>query len=578
MRTPFSRTALSLLFLTASTTAFAQGWPLPGKTQNVEVTCHSCTSSSPPADGKTVGYTGPITSFTGRFLDSQATNEIQQTFRTARAGKFVVSPDGKRLYIQMGSMVAAYDMATFFTRLAGSEPLMRATDVPLSVLNTRVQGTTEVFLRPDRFFYAEWGSGWTTPFVDGVARLNDFDVDDQGYVYMSHYVFGWGIAKDDGGTDGTLKRMPSVYQHFPFGDNNDQDPVHIISFRSGGDYFVLVNATSQSEVWKVTDRTKPVRVATLKSLNFAQAAKNTAGDRIAILDGAAGTIHVYAADALAAGAGPMATFSAGFPYSYSSVTSDGTNFIASFKKPTLRFASFIPSGASYVQAATFDTGSFADTSGIRASNGYLSVLTSDGLLLYKSTPDANFFEVPLRSSYSGSNVKSDSYFSQYYFNAAPPGYGYPHFYVHSTDAAVLTSGDKSYILYSAGGLGDVYGLTGNTLPALCEDPTNVCLNGGRFAVHIEWTTSSGSGAATPVKYSDASALFWFFGSDNLEVLLKVLNGCALNNHYWVFAAAATDTEYRIIVTDTLTGRVKTYIHHGGSASPAITDTGALPCS
>lgn len=60
--------------------------------------------------------------------------------------------------------------------------------------------------------------------------------------------------------------------------------------------------------------------------------------------------------------------------------------------------------------------------------------------------------------------------------------------------------------------------------------------------------------------------------------MKVLDGCALNHNHWVFAAAATDTEYTITVTDTLTGRVKTYFHHGGSAAPAINDTGSLPCS
>ncbi len=68
---------------------------------------------------------------------------------------------------------------------------MPSTSVPLSVNNYRPRGgVPEVFLRPDRFFYAEWGGGWQTPFVDGQARLNDIDVDDQGYLYLSHYVFG----------------------------------------------------------------------------------------------------------------------------------------------------------------------------------------------------------------------------------------------------------------------------------------------------------------------------------------------------------------------------------------------------
>src|SRR5229473_2025682 len=124
MKPLLSRLTFSLLLLTAAATAWAQGYPAPARTQNVEVTCHSCTSSSPPADGKIVGYAAPISSFTGRFLDSQATNEIEYPLRTLRAGKFVISPDGRRLYIEIGSMVAAYDTATFFSRLSGSEPLM----------------------------------------------------------------------------------------------------------------------------------------------------------------------------------------------------------------------------------------------------------------------------------------------------------------------------------------------------------------------------------------------------------------------------------------------------------------------
>ena len=37
--------------------------------------------------------------------------------------------------------------------------------------------------------------------------------------------------------------------------------------------------------------------------------------------------------------------------------------------------------------------------------------------------------------------------------------------------------------------------------------------------------------------------FWFFDPNTAEVLLKVLNGCAVNGHWWVYAAPATDVEY-----------------------------------
>ena len=106
--------------------------------------------------------------------------------------------------------------------------------------------------------------------------------------------------------------------------------------------------------------------------------------------------------------------------------------------------------------------------------------------------------------------------------------------------------------------------------------TVACLSNNRFSVHIDWKTSAGqTGQGQAVKYTDASALFWFFGPDNIEVLLKVLNACPLSNTYWVFSAATTDVEYTITVTDTATKKTKTYFHAGGSPAPAITDTDAF---
>ena len=106
--------------------------------------------------------------------------------------------------------------------------------------------------------------------------------------------------------------------------------------------------------------------------------------------------------------------------------------------------------------------------------------------------------------------------------------------------------------------------------------TQVCLVNGRFSVSIDWKTSGGqTGQGQAIKYTDASGLFWFFGPDNIEVLLKVLNACSLNSRYWVFAAATTDVEYTIRVTDTTNGTTKTYFHAGGTPAPAITDTGAF---
>lgn len=106
----------------------------------------------------------------------------------------------------------------------------------------------------------------------------------------------------------------------------------------------------------------------------------------------------------------------------------------------------------------------------------------------------------------------------------------------------------------------------------------VCLNGGRFRVQVAWKTGAGEeGVATSVPVgSDDSALFWFFNANNWEMLIKVLNGCALTNNYWVFFAATTDVQFVVTITDTTTGKVKTYLNPQGTSADAVTDTGAFP--
>ena len=75
--------------------------------------------------------------------------------------------------------------------------------------------------------------------------------------------------------------------------------------------------------------------------------------------------------------------------------------------------------------------------------------------------------------------------------------------------------------------------------------------------------------------STDSGIFWFFSPNNWEILVKVLDGCDFNGHYWVFAAATTNVEYTLRVTDTLAGEVATYSNPLGSSAAAVTDTGAL---
>lgn len=105
------------------------------------------------------------------------------------------------------------------------------------------------------------------------------------------------------------------------------------------------------------------------------------------------------------------------------------------------------------------------------------------------------------------------------------------------------------------------------------DTETLCLQDSRYTVGVDWWTADGrSGAGSVVREgTNDSGLFWFFDRDNWEVLIKVLNGCALNGNVWVFGASTTDLGYRIKVTDTVTGAVREYTNEPGQRAAAITD-------
>ena len=114
-------------------------------------------------------------------------------------------------------------------------------------------------------------------------------------------------------------------------------------------------------------------------------------------------------------------------------------------------------------------------------------------------------------------------------------------------------------------------------PGLCEpSETRLCLHDGRFAVTLEWHTATQSGSArvTPARSNEAG-LFYFFSPDNWELQVKVLDGCALNQHFWVYAAASTDVGYTLVVDDLLRQRRASYENPNGQVAVTITDVAAL---
>jgi predicted esterase len=123
-------------------------------------------------------------------------------------------------------------------------------------------------------------------------------------------------------------------------------------------------------------------------------------------------------------------------------------------------------------------------------------------------------------------------------------------------------------------------LVGKSRPgpsAACEaGATRLCLQKGRFRAEVTWDAQGSSGSGqTVANPSPDSGLFWFFSPDNWELMVKVLDGCALNGRYWVFAAGTTNVHYVLTVTDTATGAVARYENPAGKAAAAVTDTNAF---
>ncbi|MES1239987.1 MAG: choice-of-anchor Q domain-containing protein [Acidobacteriota bacterium] len=108
------------------------------------------------------------------------------------------------------------------------------------------------------------------------------------------------------------------------------------------------------------------------------------------------------------------------------------------------------------------------------------------------------------------------------------------------------------------------------------DGNQLCLGpGNRFHATAWWTTRDGTGEAQAVPLTLDTGAFWFFNANNLELMIKVLDGCAVNGHYWVFVSGLTDVGVEITVRDTVTGKTWNHIHAGGIALPPRLDTGAL---
>ena len=121
----------------------------------------------------------------------------------------------------------------------------------------------------------------------------------------------------------------------------------------------------------------------------------------------------------------------------------------------------------------------------------------------------------------------------------------------------------------------VRGLYPEEKPGCTHGPA-VRLRDGHEVSMCWWRADGVGGTVAGEMLDGASALFWFFERGNPEVLVKVLDGCGLNGHRWVFASGATDLgyEFKVAAPD---GRIGTYENWPGRYSLPTRDLKAFDC-
>ncbi len=113
--------------------------------------------------------------------------------------------------------------------------------------------------------------------------------------------------------------------------------------------------------------------------------------------------------------------------------------------------------------------------------------------------------------------------------------------------------------------------------ACIPSATTLCLGAGRFQVKATHVTSAGVGAATGYMLSNDTGYFTFFDAANVELLVKVLDGCGLGGKYWVFAGGLTNVRTIVTVTDMTTGEIVVIDNPANTPFKPYQNTAAFAC-
>ena len=511
------------LALSFTLSAVAQKHPFPGSVAEAPVICGGCTGTNfagEPNDGlPTAPYDVPLVTHAGRYVDSVSTQNIQNAgIRTVRAGKVVVNVPRNRVYLKLGSAIGAYDLDTFFadkyvldtfvSRGRLGEPMLAVGGINTgSPIQQRVNGI-EKAARIDAFIYPEAkSSGWVTPFVDSTERLEDFDVDDRGYVYYQSNVFGWGIHQDDGRTDGKL--LPFVVQV--------QEPTYnsgatLFTMKSGDSYYAYTSDLQQARLYDVTVPATPVTLSSRSGLaNWMKAwAKNDAAGHVAVVLGS-GQLRVYTYAALITGGAPLVEHVPATGRKFTDVAFDDLGNLWVTDSANTGSLLWKLAAGSY-EKTTFALG--GEPEAVHAAGGYIAVT---GLELVESVerPNLQLFEAATGTPQA---MDTADYFRRYY-HAAPAGFAQP---AGNTNLKVqpflFLQNGLAYLFYSAWGLGDVYEIGTQLRPPSVRITSILPNTGPPTGGTVVKITGRNFGPDAVVKFDDSVAATTFVSATELSAV------------------------------------------------------------
>ena len=98
----------------------------------------------------------------------------------------------------------------------------------------------------------------------------------------------------------------------------------------------------------------------------------------------------------------------------------------------------------------------------------------------------------------------------------------------------------------------------------CGSATAACLTGDRFQVSVSFTANGTTADATAIRMTTDTGYFWFFDPTNVELVVKVLDGRSINDHFWVFYGALSNTQYTVTVRRHRDGPGSALYESGGS--------------